>query len=250
MFVGFDFPIGVPAHYAARAGVAKFRELLPQLGKGDWSDFFSVCDAPEQISVHRPFYPDGQRKGRKQEDLCRGHGVSSMKQLLRRCELGGKDRREAGCLFWILGPKQVGKAAISGWRDVLIPAIQATGPVYFWPFDGPLSLLFARGSMVIAETYPAECYEWLPGKLRGSKRAPNSRKEFCSSWLSWAARNEIIIDQRLQNEICNGFPTGGDDAFDAVVGLLGMIQLCMRIRSFIEPTEADIVDIEGWILGR
>ncbi|HEV2990246.1 MAG TPA: hypothetical protein VG759_17510 [Candidatus Angelobacter sp.] len=172
-----------------------------------------------------------------------------MKPLLRRCELGGKDRKQACSLFWTLGPNQVGKAAISGWREVLIPAIQGTRQVYLWPFDGPLSSLFALGNMVIAETYPAECYGWFPGKLLGRKGDSVVRKEFCSSWLSWAARNGIVMDQRLQEGICNGFPSG-DDAFDAVVGLLGMIQLCMGTRPFNEPTEADIVDIEGWILGR
>jgi hypothetical protein len=31
-FAGFDFPIGVPAFYAKRAGISSFRALLPKLG--------------------------------------------------------------------------------------------------------------------------------------------------------------------------------------------------------------------------
>jgi hypothetical protein len=35
---GFDFPIGLPAYYARRAGIASFRTLLPNLGHGEWKD--------------------------------------------------------------------------------------------------------------------------------------------------------------------------------------------------------------------
>ena len=61
---GFDFPIGVPASYAERAGISSFRALLSKLGCNEWKDFYSVCDMPGQISVHRPFYPNGGYKGR------------------------------------------------------------------------------------------------------------------------------------------------------------------------------------------
>jgi len=124
VLAGFDFPIGIPAYYAKRAGVASFRTLLPKLGHKGWEDFYSVCDEPDQISVHRPFYPNGAYEGRRKEDLFRGHGVSSVEPLLRRCELGGKAHRQACCLFWTLGGNQVGKAAIIGWRDVLAPALR------------------------------------------------------------------------------------------------------------------------------
>jgi hypothetical protein len=91
-FAGFDFPIGVPALYARQAGISGFRALLPNLGHGKWKEFYSVCDEPEQISVHRPFYPNVKFKGRRKEDLFRGHGISSLEPLLRRCERGGNHR--------------------------------------------------------------------------------------------------------------------------------------------------------------
>jgi hypothetical protein len=62
-FAEFDFPIGIPALYAKRAGISKFRTLLKKLGHRKWKDFYSVCDKPEQISVHRPFYPNDAYKG-------------------------------------------------------------------------------------------------------------------------------------------------------------------------------------------
>jgi hypothetical protein len=130
VFAGFDFPIGIPANYAERAGISKFREFLSELGEGNWSDFYSVCDKPADISVYRPLYPNGSYKGRRKEDLFRGHGVTSIEPLLRRCERGGNGQRQACCLFWTLGGNQVGKAALIGWRDVLAPALRDGNAVY------------------------------------------------------------------------------------------------------------------------
>ena len=105
-FAGFDFSIGVPAFYVKQAGISSFRALLPKLGCGEWKDFYSVCDEPGQISVHRPFYPNGEYKGRRKQELFRGHGVSSVELLLRRCERGGNGQKQACCLFWTLGGKR------------------------------------------------------------------------------------------------------------------------------------------------
>jgi hypothetical protein len=33
-FVGFNFPLGLPAAYADRAGIGFFGELFPRLGEG------------------------------------------------------------------------------------------------------------------------------------------------------------------------------------------------------------------------
>jgi hypothetical protein len=46
-----------------------------------------------------------------------------------------------------------------------------------------------------------------------------------------------------------GFPQG-DDAFDAVVGLFGMLQVCLGQREPGGPDDRVILEIEGWILGR
>jgi hypothetical protein len=170
--VGFDFPIGVPAHFAERAGISKFRDFLPLLGTGDWIDFYSVCDKSDDVSVYRPFYPKGGYKGRRKADLLQGHRTSSIEPLLRRCERGGNGQRQACCLFWTLGGNQVGKAALIGWRDVLVPALRNGITLRLWPFDGSLQSLFVPGALVVAETYPAECYGWFSDKPLGSKGHP------------------------------------------------------------------------------
>ena len=250
VFAGFDFPIGLPAHYAKRAGISKFRDFLPKLGLGVWKNFYSVCDKPEDVSVYRPFYPNGGYTGRRKADLFQGHGVTSIEALLRRCERGGNGQKQACSLFWTLGGNQVGKAALIGWRDVLAPAIQDGSKILLWPFDGPLDSLFKPGYAVIAETYPAECYGWFSDRPLGSKGDPENRKQFSVLLLDWAGVNNVIIDDGLRKEMRDGFLTGDDDAFDAIVGLFGMLQICIGLRDSGEPDDETIRETEGWILGR
>ncbi len=243
---GFDFPIGVPEYYAKRAGIVSFRTLLKGLGQGNWKEFCSVCDRPDQISVHRPFYPNGAYKGRRKDDLFRGHNVENVKPLLRRCERGGNGQKQACCLFWTLGGNQVGKAAIVGWREVIVPALRT---VSVWPFDGPLSSLLLPGKVVVAETFPAECYAWFSGNRLGSKRKTDDRKKFGASLLRWAGDSTVLLENDLTKAIEGGFPDG-DDSFDGVVGLFGMLQVCLGQRSPGEPNDRVIRQVEGWILGR
>jgi hypothetical protein len=53
----------------------------------------------------------------------------------------------------------------------------------------------------------------------------------------------------LTGDIQSGFPQG-DDAFDAVVGIFEMLQVCLRQRASGGPDDRAIREIEGWILGR
>lgn len=248
--LGFDFPIGVSAFYAHKARICSFKQLLPQLGRGEWAGFYRVCDEAEEISLRRPFYPNGgYNRRRTQADLFYALGAASMEPLFRRCERGGKGTKRGCCLFWTLGGNQVGKAAICGWRDVLGPALRAECPVSIWPFDGSLESLLMRGSIVVAETYPAECYSWFSDKPLGKKSDEQNRQRFGESLLRWADEN-IVVEDGLRKEILGGFPHGQDDAFDAIVGLFGMLKVCLGQHSPGMPNERVIRDIEGWILGR
>jgi hypothetical protein len=110
VLVGFDFPIGLPARYAAAAGVESFRALLPDLGLGRWARFYDVADRASEISVERPFYPH-RPGGASQAHLASALGVGHLDELLRLCERRTPTRRKACCLFWTLGGNQVGKGA-------------------------------------------------------------------------------------------------------------------------------------------
>lgn len=200
VFAGFDFPIGIPRHFAERAGISRFRDFLLLLGTGDWKNFYSVCNEPKDISVHRPFYPNQSIGEHERQHLLDALDAEAMLDLLRVCERGGVGQRQAASLFWTLGGNQVGKAALNGWRHVLVPALK-NDFVRLWPFDGNIESLLRPGLTIIAETYPAECYGWFPDAPTVSKRDINSRIEFGSHLLVWADANGVVIEPRLKTSI-------------------------------------------------
>jgi hypothetical protein len=68
--------------------------------------------------------------------------------------------------------------------------------------------------------------------------------------MSRLALSRLIRSSSLKEWKRFQFPDGGDDAFDAVIGLFGMLQVCLGLRDSGEPDDESIREIEGWILGR
>lgn len=265
LLVGFDFPIGIPQAYAQRCGVDDFLSFLPELGAGEWSDFYRVAETKEQISLYRPFYPK-KPGGTRQEHLIKSLNVSNMDDLRRKCELAHDGRRAACSLFWTLGGQQVGKAAICGWQSVIQPALQQDRSyVRIWPFDGDLFSLLQAGQTVLAETYPAEFYGHLgitfsrsnsdnskPGKPQSGKRSQKSRQEKAPVLLEWSHQACVDLSPILVADITDGFSVkpDGEDRFDAAVGLFGMLNIVLGRRSPGGLPENVKCQIEGWILGQ
>jgi len=267
IMIGFDFPIGIPASYAIRCSVTDFLELLPKLGKGEWPDFYKPAETADQISVKRPFYPmkpGGSRRSYLTESLL---GHDNFDDLLRLCERGYDGRRSACPLFWTLGGQQVGKAAISGWQSVIQPAlVKDPDQTRIWPFDGSLSsLLSETGVTIIAETYPAEFYTHLniglyskqsPGEVTNQpssgKRDQRSRKNISPILLKWSRETDVRLTSQLNDEIIHGFSpsTKGEDPFDAVIGLFGMLNILLGHHPPGDPMSEEQKRIEGWILGQ
>jgi len=226
--IGFDFPIGLPAPYAKRAGVSSFAELLPLLGHAAWASFFEVASSREEIGLRRPFYP--ARPGNARRDhLVEGLDLQSANDLYRRCDVASG--RRACPMFWTLGGNQVGRAAITGWQEFLQPA-RAEGVVRLWPFEGPLDELLETGHTVVAETYPANAYEQIGAALPATtdgrgKRSKASRAASASGIAAWAAGVGIDLSADLLHELRDGFGNlaTGEDRFDAVAGLLGMLSV-------------------------
>lgn len=246
---GFDFPIGVPSGYGERTGLPDFRHLLAQIGTGKWSAFASVARDPSEISIERPFYPAGAQAGLKQSDLLMAHSATSLDDIRRRCERATDGRRAACPLFWTLGGNQVGRGALSGWQEVLKPALDAGARL--WPFDGSLAALGSTPSLVLAETYPAEAYHHIGVSFgaRQSKTSQPDRQSQAGAILSWASRSHVTIASDVEAEIEAGFGDArdGEDRFDAFVGLAGMIEVVSGRR----PADARQDDPwEGWILGQ
>ncbi len=248
---GFDFPIGLPVAYGRRTGFAGFLDALPAFGKGEWSEFYEVAKRPAEVSRARPFYPAAPG-GSSRQHLLDGHDVADFASLTRGCERGGPGRKAAGCLFWTLGSNQVGKAMMTGWREVVVPARHRGA--HLWPFDGTLVDLAGQGGLTLAETYPADVYGFLGAAFRPgeSKRRQSDRTSKAPALLGWAARARVELAPALRTAIVDGFgPVDkGGDRFDAVVGLFGMIAVVDGIRPDGYPVDDDTLGWEGWILGR
>ena len=253
VLAGFDFAIGVPARYGDLTGLKDFRTALDMFGSAEgWENFFDVAGAAAEISVRRPFYPRTSSKGVERTSLVDGIGVDGFEDLLRRCEKGGAGRRTACSVFWTLGGNQVGRAAISGWRDVVRPAL-ARG-ARLWPFDGPLDELARTPSLVLCETYPADAYAGVGARFlpRESKRRQGDRRAKAPAILDWAHGADVDLGA-ARGRLVDGFGgrADGEDAFDALVGLLKMIRICQLAQpSMVAAPSAAITTWEGWILGR
>jgi hypothetical protein len=254
--VGFDFTIGLPRDYAAAAGVTSFPAFLDLIGSGPWREFEHVAERPGDISPHRPFYP-ARPGGTRRADLYAGLGLSAG-QLRRR-----GDGSDAETLFWTLGPKQAGKASLDGWR--LIRRARARGvDIALWPFDGSLFSLLAgdawpgpapASGFVVAEVYPREFYRRIgaPPAARWSKRRRHDRLLCVPHLLAWAESLGVGWAPDVLRRVTAGFSDGpaGEDEFDCVVGVLGMIGVVTGATPVgLPPDDPAVLTIEGWILGR
>jgi hypothetical protein len=246
VLLGFDFPIGLPRAYAERVGIADFRAALKEFDER----FYTVAEREDEIGLCRPFYPMTPG-GHRRQQLLEGLVLAHWTDLLRACDRRTAQRAAACALFWTLGRQQVGKAAITGWRDLLAPALQADVDLALWPFPGSLSELLARHRFVIAETYPAEVYGHLRLDLRDGKRRQAVRRSNAAP-LAWARAAGVDLAPAMATEIADGFgaDASGDDRFDAVVGLFGMLNVALGQRAPGEPDDPAVRRIEGWILGQ
>lgn len=246
--VGFDFTIGLPRDYAAAAGVTWFPAFLDLIGSGAWQEFAQVADRASDIRLHRPFYPR-RPGGTRRADLYHGLGLSAA-QLRRR-----GDGRDAETLFWTLGPKQAGKASLDGWR--LLREARARGvDIALWPFDGSLGCLLAGpAAFVVAEAYPREYYRYIgaPPAGRWSKRRRDDRLRCVPRLLAWADSLGVSFAADVRPLVTAGFGDGpaGEDQFDCVVGVLGMVSVVTgAIAVGLPDDDPAVVTTEGWMLGR
>jgi hypothetical protein len=125
--------------------------------------------------------------------------------------------------------------------------------ISYWPFEGPLDELITSRQTVVAETYPAEFYGHLGlPRVIGKRRQP-SRAALAPRLCEVAARLGIRLTPDLRAQIDDGFgaTSHGEDAFDAFVGLVGMINVLSGRRRSGEPRDDQYVtSVEGWILGQ
>ena len=251
VLLGFDFPIGMPHAYGVQTGLRDFPHALSIFGSGEWAAFFSVAAEAGEISLHRPFYPKAPKKGLRRQTLVEALGLTSFAELHRNCERATSERRSASALFWTLGGNQVGKAALTGWQEIIRPAMLRGARL--WPYQGDLAALAETPGVVLAETYPAEAYHVVgaPFLRNESKRRTEDRQRKAAPVLAWADRHGVQLSNEAREALLSGFgpKPSGEDAFDAFLGLLKMIEVAEGRRREASEHHPDTAPWEGWILG-
>ncbi|MCL2428619.1 MAG: hypothetical protein FWD12_05245 [Alphaproteobacteria bacterium] len=248
--LGVDLPLGLPRHYAAQRPETGFVDFLRRL-RAD-SAFFDVAATLDEIGLERPFYPLRGIKGMRQAAHAAALGLDGPLALRRACDRATPERPAGAPLFWTLGPNQVGKAALAAWRDVLIPALAAAAPLRIWPFEGAFRSLVAAGSLVIAETYPAEARHHLGLRRSGSKRRQSDRAAQSGSLHDAMGRLGASSSAELGRAIADGFgaDAAGEDRFDSLLGLLCVLNVLAGNRPDTVPSDPWIARWEGWVLGQ
>jgi hypothetical protein len=253
--LGFDFPLGVPRAYAQTASITNFADWFRRLELD--SAFFNIASDIKEVSTARPFFPmlitDRTPGIKTRFRVALGLGAEEM---LRACDRSHCSRPAASEMFWALGPAAVGKMTLAGWKHAIRLALAAPSRRYsIWPFDGPMPHLLEASDAVIVETYPRDAYLQLGlqmGRHGTSKTRQADRAAETPRLVEWCAANAVLPDNDLLDQVLDGFGPhkGGDDLFDAVVGLFGMIDTMRRGAEPDLPDDPAVHLIEGWMFGQ
>lgn len=179
ILVGFDFPIGLPASYASSVRVCDFPSVLPTLGKTPfWNELNEIARTHQEIRPHRPSLPPLPR-WHQASAPARRSGCGSARRPPQKMRQGAsRQETRVSVLLDLRGA--AGRAATSGWCEVLAPALQQDPNHFFvWPFGGGSIERLQAGSVVVAETYPAEYYRHLGvrfGPGVGGKSSRDARR--------------------------------------------------------------------------
>ncbi|MCA3366909.1 MAG: hypothetical protein INF79_14980 [Roseomonas sp.] len=248
--LGLDLPLGVPRGFVSKRAEQDFPAFLTGLAGN--TDFFAVSPTLDTVSPARPFYPARGIKGMTRLAHAAALGLPDAAGLSRLCDRATAERPAGAPVFWTLGANQSGKAAISAWRDWLAPALAAGAPLKLWPFAGALHDLLRPGQLAIAEVYPAEALRHLGLKLSGSKRAEAPRRTLAPALRDAMAALYVTPDAALAEMIQTGFGSdaAGEDRFDSLIGLLGLIGVVDGKRPDFIPEDPMIRTWEGWVLGQ
>jgi hypothetical protein len=248
--LGVDLPLGLPRAYARTRPEAGFPAFLAGLTPD--SGFFTVAATLEAVSPATPFYPARGAKGMTRAAHAARLGFNAASDLSRACDRATAQRPAGAPLFWTLGANQTGKAAITAWRDWLLPARAGANPPRLWPFEGRLHALLEPGAVVVAETYPAEALRQLGLRLSGSKRRQSDRAALAPALHACLATAAATATLALHSAIEDGFgaDAAGEDRFDSLLGLLCLLGVLEGRQPDHVPEDPWIRQWEGWVLGQ
>ena len=235
----FDCPIGLPNAYATKAGLRSFRAALRAFGAGRFDRFYDFAGSPAEIAIERPFYPLRGLKGTSRDHLRTALGDVAFAP--RAC-----DRQAgAGPIFWLVGPRQVGRSAACVWREILTPKLEELA---LWPFDGTLAELIGAGRPVVAEMYPAFLLRTL--SVAVARKSDGEARAACGrAILHRVGAHPGLELGAVRALLRGGFgrSRAGEDPFDATTACIALARLVLDGAVPEAPDGARAV--EGWILG-
>lgn len=248
--LGLDLPLGLPRGLAARRAEPGFPAFLAALAARP--GFFEVNATLATVSPDRPFYPARPARGMTRKAHAEALGLPGPDALNRSADRATRLRPAGAPLLWTLGANQSGRAAIAAWRDWLAPDLAAGAPYALWPFDGGLHALQGKGRLVLAECYPAEAMRTRGIPRLGSKRSAAARRATAAALREAMAALRVEPDTALAAEISDGFGAraDGEDRFDSLIGLLGVIAVLDGAQPDHIPDDPWIRAWEGWVLGQ
>jgi hypothetical protein len=143
--LAFDAPIGVPASLLASVGAASFADWVEQAAPAT----FEPVASGELWTAETPFVRPAVKGTTWTSAVlaARAAGV----ELWRRIDVAAG----AESMFKLVGPRQVGGAAVALWQE-LADARRSGTAFAIWPFEPP-------GDVVVGEIYPAILYERVLG---------------------------------------------------------------------------------------
>jgi Protein of unknown function (DUF429) len=248
--LGVDMPIGLPRAYAANLLEQDFASFLKTMATRP--DFFRVCTTLTEVRPDRPFYPARGVAGMTRAAHAIALGLDGAAGLSRACDRATAERPAGAPLFWTLGANQSGKAAIAGWRDMLLPALAAGERLRLWPFEGAFRALLAPGVVALAETYPAEALRHLGIRLAGSKRRQADRAAIGPALWDAMKALDVRPEATLVAALEEGFgeDAAGEDRLDCVLGVMCVLNVLAGNRPDTAPADDWIRRWEGWVLGQ
>ena len=250
--LGVDFPIGLPRAYAGlhAAAAANFPQFLRGLARRP--GFFAVADRLDQVGPDRPFYPRRGVRGMTRLSHALALGLPDAAGLSRLCDRATGQRPAGAPLFWTLGANQSGKAALSAWRELLLPALDGPSPPSLWPFEGSFRALLRPGCTTIAETYPADAMRQLGISPVGSKRRQADRAQLVPGLRAAMAGLGCSADLGTKALLDDGFgpDAAGEDRLDCLLGVLCVMLVLAGRRPDTAPPDPWVTTWEGWVLGQ
>ncbi len=249
--LGLDCPLGLPRAYAAQLrDVADFPDFLRGLTPD--APFWQPAASIGEVSSARPFYPARGAAGMTRLSHAQALDLPDAAALSRACDRATAERPAGAPVFWTLGANQSGKAALSAWRDCLLPALHADRMLRLWPFEGHLATLLEPGATVVAETYPAEALRQLGLRPSGSKRRQADRRAHAPAILIAAKTLGVTPAPDAIAAVKDGFGAdpAGEDRFDCWLGALCVASVVAGKRADFVPEDPWIWQWEGWVLGQ